>query len=97
MIIRHNLTLRHVPIDFKFSRLFENIKEIKFTKFGVAWVSFLLFLKQNVEISIFFRKKYAFYVLAYFSTAGNDTIMIYTSFDCVSSPKENEVSMNKIG
>ena len=86
LIIRHNLTPRHVPIDFKFYRLLVNIKDIKFTKFGVTWVSFLLFLKQNVEKSIFFRKKYAFYVLAHFSTPDNDTIMIYTSFDCVSSP-----------
>ena len=35
--------------------------------------------------------------MAYYSTHGNDTIMIYTSFDSVSSPEENDVSINKIG
>ena len=54
LIIRHNLTLRYVPINFKFYRLLENIEDKKFTKFGVAWVSLVLFLKQNVEKSIFF-------------------------------------------
>ena len=29
-------------------------------------------------------------VLAYYSTLSIDTIMIHTSFDCVSSPKEND-------
>ena len=43
-----------------------------------------------------FIEKYVFYALAYYSTPSNDTIMIHTSFDCVSSPEENEVSMNKI-
>ena len=90
MIIRHNLNLRQVSIDFKFYRLLENIQDKIFGKFGDAWVSLLL------EKSIFFSYKYAFYVLAYYSVQRHDKIMIYTSFDCVSSPKENEVSMNNI-
>ena len=56
----HNLTLRHVPIDFKFYRLLENIQDKVFTKFGVAWVSLLLFFKQYVEKSNFFRKNTSF-------------------------------------
>jgi len=43
-----------------------------------------------------FLKKYVFYALAYSSAGGDVTIIIYTSFDCASSPEENEASMNKI-
>ena len=50
----HNLTLRHVPIDFKFYRLLENMQDKKFTKFGVAWGSLPLFFQKNVEKPIFF-------------------------------------------
>ena len=42
-----------------------------------------------------FLKKYIFYALANSSARGDDTIMIATSFDCVSSPEENEGLMNK--
>ena len=41
-------------------------------------------------------KKSVFYSLVYYSTPRDDTIMINTSFDCTSSPEENERSMNKI-
>ena len=44
-----------------------------------------------------FIVKLEFYVLVYYSTHTDDTIMIDISFDCVSSPEENEGSMNKIG
>ena len=35
--------------------------------------------------------------MAYYLTHSTDAIMIDTSFDCVTSPKENEVSMKKMG
>ena len=94
--IGRNLATRHSPIDFKFYRFLKSIKGKRFKKFSVAWVWFLFFLRQNFEKSIFFSQKYVFYALAYYSIRSYDKIVIDTSFDCVSSPEENEGSMKKI-
>ena len=84
-------------MDFKLYKELVNIKRKKFKKFGVPGILLSTFLKQYVEKSTFFPEKYVFYTLAYYSTLRDDTIMIDTSFDCASSPEENEGSMNKIG
>ena len=96
LTIRRYSTVSHVPMDFKLYKELVNIKRKELKKFEVPGVLLSTFLKQYVKKSIFFSEKYVFYTLAYYSTLRDDTIMIDPSFDCASSPEENEGSMNKI-
>ena len=66
-------------------------------KFDIPWEQLPTFSKENVEKYNFFTRKYVFYALAYCLTHSDDTIRIDIQFDCVSTPEENEGSMNKFG
>ena len=86
-------------LSFMFSSSLWNLKSIG-TCLGVRLCLIIKLAKSKISSKSTknqFIEKYVFYVLAYYTTHSNDTIMIYISFDCVSSPEENEVSMNKIG